>query len=129
MSNYADNLAKALKQTRKTLLERIDRMDKERDQQEIDDVRSMAYKAGMSETEDECNPYWTADSIDELVDFARLIAKAEREACFQEIKLLLETEREACAHIALQWDKEHPSTNFGGCIARSIRARGQHEQG
>jgi hypothetical protein len=42
-------------------------------------------------------------------------------------KRLLEIEREACAQIALQWDKEHPSTNFGGCIARSIRTRGQHD--
>jgi hypothetical protein len=39
--------------------------------------------------------------------------------------LVSASEREACAQIALQWDKEHPSTNFGGCIARSIRTRGQ----
>ena len=41
------------------------------------------------------------------------------------IEASVAVEREACAQVALQWDKEHPSTNFGGCIARSIRARGQ----
>jgi hypothetical protein len=43
----------------------------------------------------------------------------------QVIEASVAVEREACAQIALQWDKEHPSTNFGGCIARSIRERGQ----
>ena len=66
-------------------------------------------------------------------------AREERKACEElweqlrikddQIRDVIEAsvavEREACAQIALQWDKEHPSTNFGGCIARSIRARGQ----
>ena len=70
-------------------------------------------------------------------------AREERQACEelweqlrikdeqvrQVIEASVAVEREACAQIALQWDKEHPSTNFGGCIARSIRARGQHDQG
>jgi hypothetical protein len=70
-------------------------------------------------------------------------AREERQACEElweqlrikddQIRDVIEAsvavEREACAQIALQWDKEHPSTNFGGCIARSIRARGQHDQG
>jgi hypothetical protein len=34
-------------------------------------------------------------------------------------------EREACAQIAKDWDKDHPNTNYGGCIAVAIRARGQ----
>lgn len=34
-------------------------------------------------------------------------------------------EREACAQIAKDWDKDHPNTNYGGCIANAIRARGQ----
>jgi hypothetical protein len=29
-------------------------------------------------------------------------------------------ERQRCARIARQWDVAHPSTNFGGCIARFI---------
>lgn len=29
-------------------------------------------------------------------------------------------ERQRCAQIARQWDVAHPSTNFGGCIARFI---------
>jgi hypothetical protein len=32
-------------------------------------------------------------------------------------------EREACAQIAKQWDIDHPSTNYGGCIAAAIRSR------
>lgn len=33
-------------------------------------------------------------------------------------------EREECAQIAKQWDADHPSTNYGGCIANLIRSRG-----
>lgn len=32
-------------------------------------------------------------------------------------------EREACAKVAKQWDINHPSTNYGGCIANLIRSR------
>jgi hypothetical protein len=78
-----------------------------------------------------------------LTRFANLVAAVEREACEdlwkqldikdEQIRAVIEAsiavEREACAQIAQQWDKEHPSTNFGGCIARSIRARSNHEQG
>jgi hypothetical protein len=34
-------------------------------------------------------------------------------------------EREACAKVAGDWDKTHPTTNYGACIAAAIRARGQ----
>ena len=34
--------------------------------------------------------------------------------------ILLAAERQRCAQIARQWDVAHPSTNFGGCIARFI---------
>lgn len=46
--------------------------------------------------------------------FAALVAAAEREA-----------EREACISIAKQWDDDHPTSNYGACIARRISARGQ----
>jgi hypothetical protein len=36
-----------------------------------------------------------------------------------------ESEREACAAIARQWDVDHPASNYGGCIANLIEARGQ----
>ncbi len=36
-----------------------------------------------------------------------------------------ESEREACAAIARQWDVDHPASNYGGCIAAMIEARGQ----
>lgn len=35
----------------------------------------------------------------------------------------VKAEREECAQIAKQWDTDHPSTNFGGCIANLIRSR------
>jgi hypothetical protein len=36
-----------------------------------------------------------------------------------------ESERNACAAIARQWDVDHPASNYGGCIANLIEARGQ----
>jgi hypothetical protein len=47
---------------------------------------------------------------DELERFAALVAAAEREAC---------------AAVARQWDADHPASNYGGCIANLIEARGQ----
>jgi len=44
----------------------------------------------------------------ELLRFAALVAALEREAC---------------AQIAKQWDKDHPRTNYGGCIALIIEGR------
>ena len=37
----------------------------------------------------------------------------------------VKAEREACAAIARQWDADHPASNYGGCIANLIEARGQ----
>jgi hypothetical protein len=79
---------------------------------------------------------WSMHTSD-VERFAALVEKHAIAASMPAIKLAMQAEREngareereACAQIALQWDKEHPSTNFGGCIARSIRARGQHDQG
>jgi hypothetical protein len=41
----------------------------------------------------------------ELTEFAALVAAAEREAC---------------AQIAREFDRDHPDTNYGGYIARLI---------
>ena len=38
-----------------------------------------------------------------------------------------EAERQACAKVAEAWDVIHPTTNYGGCIANAIRARGEKE--
>ena len=46
-----------------------------------DDIIRMAREAGMTDSPDDYNAYWTADSIDELERFANLIAAAEREEC------------------------------------------------
>jgi hypothetical protein len=34
--------------------------------------------------------------------------------------LVAAAERESCAQIARQFDRDHPRTNYGGCIARLI---------
>ena len=52
--------------------------------------------------------FYTAVTYNELIRFAALVAAHEREEC---------------AQIAKQWDIDHPSTNFGGCIAAAIRSR------
>jgi len=39
--------------------------------------------------------------------------------------LVAAAEREACAAIARQWDVSHATSNYGGCIANLIEARGQ----
>jgi len=44
-----------------------------------DDIIRMAREAGMTDSPDDYNAYWTADSIDELERFAKLVAAAERE--------------------------------------------------
>jgi hypothetical protein len=99
-----------------------------------DDILLFARDAGAAQPE---SLYGRTDyvvmTISELERFAALVEKHAVEASMPAIKLAMaeerkngaREEREACAQIALQWDKEHPSTNFGGCIARSIRERGQ----
>jgi len=44
----------------------------------------------------------------QLLEFAALVAAHEREEF---------------AKVAKQWDSDHPSTNYGGCIANLIRSR------
>jgi hypothetical protein len=39
--------------------------------------------------------------------------------------LVAAAEREACAAVARQWDADHQASNYGGCIANLIEARGQ----
>jgi hypothetical protein len=34
--------------------------------------------------------------------------------------ILLAAERQRCAQIAREFDRDHPNTNYGGCIARLI---------
>jgi hypothetical protein len=72
-----------------------------------DDIIRMAREAGMTDSPDDYNAYWTADSIDELERFANLIAAAEREAC--------------CAIVYGQCD----SDNVAQRTADAIRARSE----
>jgi len=48
------------------------------------------------------------------------IAAVERFAA-----LVAAAERNACAAIARKWDVDHPGSNYGGCIATLMEARGQ----
>ena len=59
-----------------------------------------------------------------------LLEELEREIGFKRAELWIKrineavlAEREQCATIAKDWDKDHPNTNYGGCIAAAIRAR------
>ena len=69
-----------------------------------DDIIRMAEECGIPEFEN------NESQADCILNFAALVAAAEREQCFT---------------IAKDWDKDHPNTNYGGCIAAAIRARGQ----
>ena len=40
------------------------------------------------------------------------------------VNLVASHEREECAKIAEAWDEENKLSNYGGCIALRIRARG-----
>jgi hypothetical protein len=66
-----------------------------------EDIIAMALDAGI---------LWSTDQAATLERFADLVAAAEREAC---------------AAVARQWDADHPASNYGGCIANLIEARGQ----
>ena len=46
-----------------------------------DDIIRLAREAGLAESVDDYNPYWTADDTDTLERFAKLIAEHEREEC------------------------------------------------
>ena len=83
-----------------------------------DDIIQMAREAGLAPIYSACDEpdvsYAYEDWDEELEKFAALVAAAERKA-----------EREACISIAKQWDADHPTSNYGACIARRISARGQ----
>jgi hypothetical protein len=63
--------------------------------------------------------------------FAALVADAEAKRMHAEgmvtvghMRQQIAAEREACAAVARQWDADHPASNYGGCIANLIEARG-----
>jgi hypothetical protein len=74
-----------------------------------------------------------SDLYPRLERFATLVAAAERKriesrpwgAGTEWIARAVEAEREACAAVARQWDTDHPTSNYGGCIANLIEARWQ----
>jgi hypothetical protein len=61
--------------------------------------------------------------------FAVALEKRFSAASMPAIKLAMQAERQngaieerqRCVQIAYQWDVVHPSTNFGGCVARLIK--------
>jgi hypothetical protein len=74
-----------------------------------DDIICMAREAGMPPAEIVTDKPVMYPVPEALERFAALVAAAEREAC---------------AKVAGDWDKTHPATNYGACIAAAIRARG-----
>ncbi len=114
-----------------------------------DDIIRMGREAGMEHREhaDEVNSeYCDGVHLDDLERFAALVRADERNKVAQWMmaqgyatghgdttKDLLkelewqvrESERNACAAIARQWDVDHQGSNYGGCIAKLIEARGQ----
>ena len=68
-----------------------------------EDIIRMAREAGGGTT-------WWPLHTDTLERFAALVRADEREAC---------------AAVARQLDADHPASNYGGCIANLIEARGQ----
>lgn len=80
------------------------------------DIIRMAQEAGFVVDEKSkqhqpnciCHTYHMVDEL--LERFATLVAAAEREEC---------------SAIARKWDVDHSTTNYGGCIANEIIARGK----
>ena len=51
-------------------------------------VLELARVAGLAESVDDYNPYWTADDTDTLERFAKLIAEHEREECAKAVQVM-----------------------------------------
>jgi hypothetical protein len=79
-----------------------------------DDIIRMAREAGIGETRG-----WFNCVEEELERFANLVAAAELEACLNQIEIIVEAEREACAKVCDGW----PDYDVQG-LAEAIRARG-----
>ena len=95
-----------------------------------DDILKMARAAGILPDEDGSHYWITHDS--ELQCFAAILEDAQAKRMFEEgivtvgyMRQQIAAEREACAAVARQWDADHPASNYGGCIANLIEARGQ----
>jgi hypothetical protein len=110
-----------------------------------EDIIRMAREAGFYQTDDHGDDLWLCD-LEELKRFFYMAQAAERnkvaqwmidrsyatghgdtvEDLLKELEWQVrESERNACADIARQWDIEHQGSNYGGCIATLIEARGQ----
>ena len=117
-----------------------------------DDIIAMARQAGfvVDEKSKQHQPnciFHTHHVVDELLErFAAIVAAAKRnkiaawmmakgyatghgdtvEDLLNELEWQVkEGERKVCAAIARQWDVDHPTTNYGGCIANKILAMEQ----
>jgi len=96
-----------------------------------DDIIRMAREAGIHHAHDS-EGHWDGLTDEEVVDRLPRF-KQELEYADKRIMEILErfaalvaaAEREQCATIAKDWDKDHPNTNYGGCIAVAIRARSE----
>ena len=74
-----------------------------------DDIVSMVQEVII--TNSNRNPLdFRLTTLEQIEHFAALVTAAEREQC---------------AAIAKDWDKDHPNTNYGGCVSIAIRARSE----
>jgi hypothetical protein len=88
----------------------------------LDTLWSSAVHAALNAGEDYARYHFAALLRDHLISEGwRQCAKEQRttQLCAMAEQAKQE-ERQRCARIARQWDVAHPSTNFGGCIARFI---------
>ena len=95
----------------------------------MDEILSSAHRQpskGAVMIERDVTVTLTAEDI-ELYDRARAIHLPAIVVSMygDRIQKLIDDERNACAAIARQWDADHPASNYGGCIANLIEARGQ----
>ena len=71
-------------------------------------------------------------TTEEIERFVALVEDAQSRRMHDEgmvtvghMRQQIAAEREACAAIARKWDVDHQGSNYGGCIANLIEARGQ----
>ena len=87
-----------------------------------DDIIRWAREAAMVRKEGQWGVYYHEVGIPDLMRFAAFVAAAERDANLQQIDIIVEAEREACAQLVdKMYDKRVPANVY----ANTIRARGE----
>jgi hypothetical protein len=93
-----------------------------------EDIIRMAREAAMVRKEGQWGVYYHEVGIPDLMRFAALVAAAERDANLQQIDIIVEAEREACAMVCanMRFDNIEKDWSVGAAFcAEAIRARGE----